>query len=304
MRISYPAVERFALMQIKDRPGRMLLYSAAAPGRPGAFDDCEGSMSIKSILVVVSGGTGDDVRLGHAFALAGRHGASVIALHVMPSPMLYFGGPGGEVPVAVIEAQQREAEQRAKALEATVKAQAAKAGTAVEWRCEEGDEVTTAAVHARYSDLVVASPDLARDLVFVAATPVLAVAASAPPAAPKRALVAWNGSREAARALRDALAMLKAVDAVDVVVVDPPGDRPIGVDLGRTLSRHGIKVTVRERLSGGVEAGAVLLEEARTSGADLLVMGAYGHSRFREWVLGGATEEVLDSATIPVLLSH
>jgi nucleotide-binding universal stress UspA family protein len=97
--------------------------------------------------------------------------------------------------------------------------------------------------------------------------------------------------------------MLEAADTVDVIIADPSGDA-IGIDLARNLCRHGVKVEVRERLSQGAEIGELLLEEARTSGADMLVMGAYGHSRFREWVLGGATEDVMDQGKIPALLSH
>lgn len=261
-------------------------------------------MAIKSILVVMSGASGEEVRLKEAFALAARHSASIAALHVKPTPAIYVSSPGMEMPVAIIESQQREIDRTAAAVEASVKAEAEKAGVAVEWRSEEGDEITVAGVHARYADLVVASPDVARDLVFSSASPVLAFPNGAKPAAPKRVLVAWNGSREAARAVRDALPMIEAAATVSVIVIDPPSGQAIGTDLGRALAHHGIKVDVSERLSGGAEVGTILLEEARTSGAELLVMGAYGHSRFREWVLGGATEAALSEAKIPVLLSH
>jgi nucleotide-binding universal stress UspA family protein len=261
-------------------------------------------MAIKTVLVVMSGVQGDAARLKAGLALAARAEATVAVLHVKPSPILYAGGGGMEMPVSLIEAQVQEIDRRALSVEADVKDLAERAGTAVEWRCEEGEEVTVAGIHARYADLVVASPDLARDLVFDSASPVLAFPDEAKPDAPRRVLVAWNGSREAACAVRDALPLLKAAETVDVIVVDPPAGRPIGVDLGRFLGRHGIKVEVRERLSDGAAIGTLLLEEARTSGAELLVMGAYGHSRLREWVLGGATEETLDAPSIPVLLSH
>jgi nucleotide-binding universal stress UspA family protein len=261
-------------------------------------------MAIKTVLVVMSGVPGDMARLRAGFALAARAEAMVVALHVKPTPILYAGGGGMEMPVSLIEAQVQEIDRRALSVEAEAKALAEKAGAAVEWRCEEGEEVTIAGIHARYADLVVANPDLARDLVFDSAAPVLAFPDVAKPDAPRRVLVAWNGSREAARAVRDAMPLLKSAETVEVLVIDPPDGRPIGVDLGRFLGRHGIKVDIRERLSGGAAIGTLLLEEARTSGAELLVMGAYGHSRLREWVLGGATEETLDDPTIPVLLSH
>lgn len=259
-------------------------------------------MSIKSILVVVST-AGEEGPLKMAFALSKRHGADLAVLHVKPSPVMIYGGMGGEIPASIIEAQDREAESAAMAIKTKVESAAGQAGIGIEWRCEEGDEVSVAAVHARYSDMTVATPDVARDLVFASATPILAVPASAAVQAPRRVLIAWNGSREAARAVHDALPMLEAAASVDVIVVDPPGGS-IGTDLARNLGRHGVKVEVRERLSHGAEVGELLLEEARTSGADLLVMGAYGHSRVREWVLGGATEEVMDQGKVPTLLSH
>lgn len=258
-------------------------------------------MDIKSILAVVSS-IGEGGPLTAALALAKRHGADLAALHVKPTPVVY-GGMGGEVPVVIIEAQEREAESAADAIKAEVEALARRAGVGIEWRCETGNEVDVAAIHARYSDLIVATPGVARDLVFASASPVLAVPGAAKAGAPTRALIAWNGSREAARAVRDALPLLKAADSVAVIAVDPPAGT-IGMDLARNLGRHGVKVEVRERLSGGAEVGKILLEEVKTSGADLLVMGAYGHSRVREWVLGGATEDVLELGTVPALLSH
>lgn len=260
-------------------------------------------MALRSILVVMSVPT-EVARLKAAFALAERHDASIAVLHVKPSPIVYAGGPGMDVPVALIESQQQEFDRTAKVVEGVVRAEAKKAGVTVEWRSEEGDAVGIAGVHARYADLVVAAPDLARDLVFTAAAPVLAFPEGAEPVAPERALVAWNGSREASRTVRDALPLIEAAETVLVVVVDPPAGRPIGMDLGRSLGRRGVKAEVSERLSDGGDVGAILLEEARTAGAELLVMGAHGHSRFREWVLGGTTEGALSESRIPVLLSH
>jgi nucleotide-binding universal stress UspA family protein len=261
-------------------------------------------MTLKSILTVVSGGDGDDSRLDLAFAWASKHRAKLAALHVMPSPMVYPAGPGVELPVSVIEAQQRDIEAAARNAEQRTRKQAERAGADIEWRCEEGDDVALAGIHARYADLVIASPDLARDLVFVAGTPVLAVPTGAAAAPAKRVLVAWNGSREATRAVRDALPLLKSADSVQVSVIDPPDGRAIGDGLATLLARHGVAVLVQESLAHGTDVGAMLLEQARTGGADLIVMGAYGHSRFREWVLGGATETVLEEARLPVLLSH
>lgn len=261
-------------------------------------------MAIKNILVVVSGAASEAARLDAAFALADKHGAGVAALYVKPTAIVYSGGMGFEMTPALIEAQEREIEAAAKNAETAVKGHAERAKRTLEWRSEEGDQQTVAGIHARYADLVVAAPDVARDLVFTAGVPVLAVPDGAKAKAPKRILVAWNGSREAARAVRDAGDLLAAAEAVTVVVFDPTPGRSIGTDLSRLLASHGVKVEVRELVSKGGEIGGLLLDEAKTGGADLLVMGAYGHSRFREWVLGGATEEALADSAIPLLLSH
>jgi nucleotide-binding universal stress UspA family protein len=122
-------------------------------------------------------------------------------------------------------------------------------------------------------------------------------------------LIAWNVSREAARAVADAMPLLAAADVVTVLAVDPPpgpggdGDLP-GADIALHLGRHGVEAQIERTVSADVPIGEVLLSRAADLGADLLVMGAYGHSRTRELLLGGATRSILASMTIPVLMSH
>jgi len=118
-------------------------------------------------------------------------------------------------------------------------------------------------------------------------------------------MVAWDGSAPAARALGDAMPMLARARRVEVVVVDdgPDGDTIPGSDAQRHLKRHGIEAGLR-RLTGTRDVADTLLSQASDTGADLLVMGGYGHSRFREFILGGATEGVLASMTLPVLMAH
>jgi len=261
-------------------------------------------MAIKHILVPVSGTDADEARLDEAIALAKASGADVTALHVKPRPAVYPVGPAGDIPVTLIEEQEREIEARARRAEAKVLTKAEEARVDIEWHCEEGDVASVIGTHARYADLIVASPDLTRDLVFESGAPVLAFPKAAKPARPKHALIAWNGSRESARAVHDVMPLIENIEQVDVLVIDPPEDRAIGADLARSLGRHGIAAEVRERKSEKRDVGELLLEEAKISGADLLVMGAYGHSRLREWVFGGATETALEEAAIPVLLSH
>ncbi len=119
-------------------------------------------------------------------------------------------------------------------------------------------------------------------------------------------LVGWKNTREAARAVAEAVPLLQQADNVIVVLVEEAGYRhgdTSATDIGRYLSRHGINAEIRVITDSPVP-GAALLREASASGANLLVMGAYGHSRLQELVLGGATRDVLANATIPVLMAH
>jgi nucleotide-binding universal stress UspA family protein len=123
-----------------------------------------------------------------------------------------------------------------------------------------------------------------------------------------RVLVAWNASREAARAVRDALPLLKRARRVDVVAFDPQrsadhGEQPAS-DIALYLARHGVRASAAQQRGTGIEIGAQILSRAADMEADLIVMGAYGRSRFRERVLGGATRTLLESMTVPVLMSH
>jgi nucleotide-binding universal stress UspA family protein len=126
---------------------------------------------------------------------------------------------------------------------------------------------------------------------------------------PRRVLAAWDGSAPAARALGDALPLLRQAGRVSLVVVDPErlggrvGERP-GADMAAHLARHGVKVEVQALPSGGLATADVLLDLAADTGAELLVMGGYGHSRLREFVLGGVTRSILGTMAVPTLMSH
>jgi nucleotide-binding universal stress UspA family protein len=124
------------------------------------------------------------------------------------------------------------------------------------------------------------------------------------------AIVGWNNSREAARAAFDAVALLRSMREVRIAWVDPeaefrsPGPLP-GAEIAESLSRHGIKPIVEPLSTGGTKgAGEALLQKASDEGAAFIVMGAYGHSRLREFILGGATRAVLDAMNCPILFSH
>jgi nucleotide-binding universal stress UspA family protein len=120
-------------------------------------------------------------------------------------------------------------------------------------------------------------------------------------------MICWDGSRAAARAVADAIPVLGKSGRIEIVsVTNEPGkqDEIEGADIGRHLARHGLKVDV-QRISGGdIDVADALLSHAADSSADFMVMGGYGHSRLREFVLGGVTRLIFESMTVPVLLSH
>ncbi|MBK5960137.1 hypothetical protein CCR97_18280 [Rhodoplanes elegans] len=122
-----------------------------------------------------------------------------------------------------------------------------------------------------------------------------------------RVLMCWDGSRTAARAMGDALPFLSRAAQVDVVIVATgrsKSDEIPGADVGHHLARHGIKVDVKRIVAEDVDVPNTILSYAADVSADLMVMGGYGHSRLREFVLGGATRGILGSMTVPVLMSH
>jgi nucleotide-binding universal stress UspA family protein len=122
----------------------------------------------------------------------------------------------------------------------------------------------------------------------------------------ERILVCWDGSRSAARALGDSLPFLKLATMVEVAVVgDKPKSKEIpGADIANSLARHGVNVEVKEIVASDMDVANVILSHGADFAADFMVMGGYGHSRFREFVLGGVTRSILASMTIPTLMSH
>jgi nucleotide-binding universal stress UspA family protein len=120
-------------------------------------------------------------------------------------------------------------------------------------------------------------------------------------------MICWDGSRTAARAVADAIPIIRNSVRVEIVIVASERgkqDEIEGADIGQHLARHGLKVDVHRISAGNIDVGDALLSHAADSGADLMVMGGYGHSRLREFVLGGVTRSIFGSMTVPVLLSH
>jgi nucleotide-binding universal stress UspA family protein len=277
-------------------------------------------MTYKTILVNLDGRARGSAHVALAFQLAAKYGAHLVGLYA-PGPVRipsYAIAEAGPALRQVIEQHRAEDARRA---EKQFRDAVAKQGDArVEWRRADGDTAAALRLHARYADLVVAAqaepgdePEsrlLPHEIVLSAGRPVLFVPyAGRFEDAGKRVLVAWDGGREAARAVSDALPLLARAESVEVSLFDPEraaarhGEQP-GADIALYLSRHGVKVTVHRQSGAGYDVGAQILSRAADAAADLIVMGGYGHARVRELVLGGVTRTILESMTVPVLMSH
>ena len=275
-------------------------------------------MAFKDILVQVDDSPRAAERLDLALRLAAAHQAHLVALNVRfrsAMPVAVTAQLGDQMDL-ILARGDAAAAACAKAL---VESCPVAGGASVEWRDVEGDLVDTVALHARYSDLVVvgqsvegtdAVPALADSLLLTVGRPVLVVPyAGKFPSLGRRVLVAWNASREATRAVHDALPILEWADLVHVMAINPSrgrtghGDIP-GADIGLHLSRHGVNAVCEHITADDLDAGDMLLSRAADEDADLIVMGGYGHSRMRELVLGGVTRHLLSHMTVPVLFSH
>ncbi|MDR1310777.1 MAG: universal stress protein [Burkholderiaceae bacterium] len=190
-----------------------------------------------------------------------------------------------------------------------------------EGRVVDGEAVAGICLQARYSDLVIVGltdsnekspsvpPDFPEAVLLHAGRPVLFI----PPSCNKeqvgaRVLVAWNASKEARRAVTDAIPLLRGAEVVDVAVFNPETepdmrDEMPNRDFAVYLSRHGVNVNLLQPQQTR-DIGRAVLDTARERGADLLVLGGYGHTRFRELLMGGVTRTVLHESDVPILMSH
>jgi nucleotide-binding universal stress UspA family protein len=217
---------------------------------------------------------------------------------------------------------QRRADEEAAAMEARLRARFLASSIRAEFRRVDAMEAEAGrilALHGRYADGVIVGwsgdggSDFERNLfeaaLFNSGRPVVLVPKTFQGRGlPSRILIAWNAQREAARAVHDALPLLKSASSVRVVVVDnhigsPHGDDP-GVDITRHLARHNVQIETKHVPSAGRTIASVLQDEARYFGADLLVLGGYGHSRMAEWIMGGVTRDLLNAPEQPLLFSH
>lgn len=279
-------------------------------------------MAYKTILVNCDTAPTSDKRVEAAAELARSTGAHLIGLFLRSNVVLPAYLEAGISPDLIALQEKRGKDLSAKA-KASFEAICRRVGINGEFRDAQGDVYDLGAMHARYADLVVmgqfdskvADPDIVPDLpetvALRAGRPVLILPyiGFKGPLMGGHVMVAWNASREATRAVSDALPFLQAAKAVTVLAVNPRagarghGEDP-GADIALYLARQGVKVTSSFTVSDDADPGDVLLSRISDLGIDLLVMGAYGHSRLRELVIGGVTRKILNSMTAPVLMSH
>lgn len=278
----------------------------------------------KDIVVPITGTPGDKYALNIALDLAAAHAAHLTVLEIVSMPVP-ITGPMGLVPDLIpavgYERRREQGLLNANALRASLEKEPVSSEVQlVEAFFSEPEQV--AAHHARYADLAVLA-GVAGDtvdgdisslyfsaLLMQSGRPVLVVPSGCKADMPPRRIVAaWRPTRECARAFHDALPMMVAADSVELLVVDPVigerahGEQP-GTDIAAHLSRHRVNVNVLVRPSHDNRLATVLLDYVEEVQASMLVVGGYGHSRLREWALGGVTRELLFAAHVPVFYSH
>ncbi len=280
-------------------------------------------MTYKTILVHLHDAARAPRLLETALPLARAMDAHLIALCVVPPYVVIPAMEGSGTTVTVEEHRDAYRTEMAQLKGMFAEATKLRAGKS-EWRESDAAFATAAdriIEHGRACDLVIASQknpawaysahleEPAR-LAIETGRPVLLVPnAGQISAPPKRVTVAWNGRREAARAIFDAMPLLAGADEVQVLWVDPERDQPVagdlpGAELSATLARHGVKCLVSQASAFDADVGRELLRQADAFGSGLIVMGAYGHSRFREFLLGGASRDMLAAMNRLVLMSH
>ncbi len=280
-------------------------------------------MAYKTLLAHVADPNRNGKLLAAAIPLARSMDAHLIGLSVLPPFVVMPGSEGSGASVTIDDHRTAYAADMAGLKESFAGATQGQTFQS-EWR--EADPVFDSVSkvlldQGRSADLIIAMQQdpkwsyshLIEDNVRIAmqaGRPVLLVPNEGQIELPaKRITVAWNGKREAVRAVYDALPMLQAANAVNVLWINPEkdtshaGDLP-GDDICMALARHGVKCEASRASAIGADVGPELLRQSAAFGSNLLVMGCYGHSRLRELILGGASRHVLSAMNLPVLLSH
>ncbi len=279
-------------------------------------------MAIKNILVHVDRTDSMDKTIDAANSLAAQLDAHLTGL-ILAIRTTIPSYAGATIPQEILDELWAQQMAQAKETKAHFLKRVEAIGRSAECRVEScyGNAVTSIlGLHARYADLLVlgqqdpagtaATPNLVEHVVLESGRPLLVIPYIGTRAnLGKHVAVAWDASREAARAVSDAMPLMEKAERVTVVAINPEksaavhGDEP-GADIALHLSRHGINCDVQRSSYSDLAVGDALLSRLADLDCDLLVMGAYGHNRWRQLILGGTTETIVKQMTIPVFLSH
>jgi nucleotide-binding universal stress UspA family protein len=280
------------------------------------------AMAYRDILVHLDSTRSCAGRVEAAIGLARRYEAHLTGVYPTGEPSLP-GYMAGAMPIELLQMQERRAKEAADKAAASFRQACERAGIQHECRiapCRDFDVADVLALHLRYSDLAVLgqhdpddplSPErgMMENVILGSGRPAVMVPyIGAKQPLGDKIMIAWDAKREAARAVADAMPFLTAASLVTVMVVNPGrggahGQEP-GADIALHLARHGVKAEVQHSQVEDISIGDALLSRLADESIDLLVMGAYGHTRMRELVLGGVTRTILEHMTVPVFMSH
>jgi nucleotide-binding universal stress UspA family protein len=280
-------------------------------------------MTYKTLLVSLNEIERLDAVLQVAASLAGEQKSHVIGLYVIPAPAVY-PAVGPYVVPEVFDGLTRFFEDQSKGAKKKFDAGMKSGDLSGRWlevKALAPVISETVSEIGRIADLVVVSEtnrdgkngaelDFVENVILGVGRPVLILPRKSDPHLNTSLVVCgYNGSKESARAVHDAVPILRKAKDVRLLWVDPASDTepfgaPPGTAMAESLQRQGVKATAESVLSNGVNPAEAVMMKARELGSGLIVMGAYGHSRIREFVLGGATRHALSSLTIPLLMSH
>ena len=273
-------------------------------------------MALTDLLAVVDTGDSDSNFISNALRFAELHDAQLTFLIISVIPSGDYAGVYGPPYIILSDFTEAVATKQERLGELTRRAK-----VEVRTISELPETIfATASVQARYADLVLFGPDASfgyppvrrevlETILFASGRPVLVLPDNYTPRAIAHFAVGWNATREATLALRDAMKIATPGAKADVLVLEGRpsskghGSEP-GADIGHHLARHGFLSTVYPLGRGEAPDGEAVGQAARRHGAQLLALGAYGHSRFREMLLGGVTRELLGGGPIPILFSH
>jgi nucleotide-binding universal stress UspA family protein len=274
---------------------------------------------IKDLVVNLVGRGPQEFAAQYAISVAKFFGAQVTGVAFVYDPVIPDAGFGG-IPADVIEMQRAEQVKAASDAVSQFEVAARAAGVASQTRSVDasfGGAATEFGQIARRFDLAVVGQAqrehgageelMIEGALFESGRPVIVVPyIQKGPISLKHALVCWDGGRTAARAVADAMPLLERAQTVELLVVAEPRkhDEITGANMSEHLARHGVNVGIKRIAKGDIAIESAILSHVADTGADFLVMGGYGHSRLREFVLGGVTRSILTSMTLPVLMSH